>query len=136
MGFFKNIVICTAIISAISLMPSCASRADLHSTQDRDMTLGLVQKDLHVGMAQADVAVALGSPNIVTKDSEGDESWVYDKIATEVSQSSSAGFYTLFLFGGAKEKNYAASTQKTLTVVVKFDRDSNVKSVSYHSSKF
>jgi hypothetical protein len=33
------------------------------------MTLGVVQKEIHKGLSQADVAEALGSPNIVTRDS-------------------------------------------------------------------
>ena len=35
------------------------------------------------------VATALGSPNIVTRDAEGRETWIYDKIATEASYSNS-----------------------------------------------
>lgn len=125
-----------AVLAAGAALTGCASREDLHSTQEREMTLGVVQKEIRVGMSQADVAAALGSPNIVTKDAEGDEAWVYDKIATEVSQSSSSGYFTLVLFGAGKSKNYAATTQKTLTVVIKFDKDSKVKNLSYHASKF
>lgn len=131
-------------------MTAAEHQQSLHSTKEREMTLGVVQKDIHVGMSQADVATALGSPNIVSKDSEGNESWIYDKIATEVSYSKDSGgigvgagagigSWRMILGGGAgysKSAGAVAQTQKTLTVVIKFDNNSLVKTLSYHSSKF
>src|ERR1041384_1721830 len=83
------------------------------------MTLCVVQKALRKGMSQADVATALGSPNIVTKDSEGHETWIYDKVAREASYSNSGTYLTLILFGTSSESGASSSTQKTLTVVIK-----------------
>ena len=132
----------------------------LGSTQERQMTLGIVQKKIHVGMSQADVAQALGSPNIVTKDNSGAETWIYDKIATEASYSNSkqaasgsagAGLGALGVMGqtllggivggsytksGESEAGANATTQKTLTVVIKFNESGQVKNLSYHVSKF
>jgi outer membrane protein assembly factor BamE (lipoprotein component of BamABCDE complex) len=122
----------------------------LRSSQEREMTLGLAQKEIRVGMSQADVATALGSPNIVSKDSEGNESWIYDKIATEVSYSRESGGVSagagglvgswLLALGGQAQYSRSAGastqTQRTLTVVIKFDENSLVKTLSYHSSKF
>ena len=51
-------------------------------------TLGLVQKGLRPGLTQADVAERLGAPNILTRDAEGREAWVYDKVSSEVEASS------------------------------------------------
>jgi len=116
------------------------------------MTVGIVQKEIHTGMSQADVATALGSPNIVTKDAENKETWIYDKIATEASYSNDKGGVggaagaggiagsTLILggLGGSYSKSSGASaqTQKTLTVIIKFAPNGTVESFSYHSSKF
>ncbi len=143
-----------SLIILLMFVGGCMTAAEhqqaLHSTKEREMTVGVVQKEIRVGMSQADVAEALGSPNIVTKDSEGNESWVYDKIATEVSYSKDSGgigvgaggiieSWRVGLGGGAgysKSSGAAATTQKTLTVVIKFDENSLVKSLSYHSSKF
>ncbi len=122
----------------------------LHSSREREMILGVVQKEIYVGMPQTDVAETLGSPNIVTKDSKGNESWVYDKIATEISYSRDSGGimggvgtginnWRILTAGGAgysKSAGAAASTQKTLTVVIRFDDNGLVKTLSYHSSKF
>ena len=111
-------------------------RSNLHSVKEQEMTVGKVQKEIRVGMSGAQVAEALGSPNIVTKDEGGDETWVYDKIATEASYSENSSGLFLVLYGSASRSGAAATTQKTLTVVIKFDANSKVKSFSYHASKF
>ncbi|UCF00488.1 MAG: hypothetical protein JSV82_06850 [Planctomycetota bacterium] len=131
-------------------MTAAEHQQTLHSKREREMTVGIVQKEIRVGMSQVEVAEALGSPNIVTKDSEGNESWIYDKIATEISYSRDAGGigvgagagienWRMILGGGAgysKSAGAAAQTQKTLTVVIKFDAMGLVKTLSYHSSTF
>jgi outer membrane protein assembly factor BamE (lipoprotein component of BamABCDE complex) len=144
------------LLFAFLLMSGCMTAAQhqrtLHSTQEREMTVGIVQKEIRVGMSQADVATALGSPNIVTRDSEGKETWIYDKIATEASYSRDSGgigggagaggvagtTLILGLFSGSysREAGAAATTQKTLTVIIKFDKNNKVESFSYHASKF
>lgn len=130
-----------AAVSAIAASMTGCSRASTHSDRlqsahEREMTLGIVQKEIHQGMSQADVASALGSPNIVTKDQDGHEAWIYDKIASEVSYSQDMGGVWLILGGYQKEAGARGSTQKTLTVVIKFNEQSVVDKVSYNSSKF
>jgi outer membrane protein assembly factor BamE (lipoprotein component of BamABCDE complex) len=111
-------------------------RSNLHSVKEQEMTVGKVQKEIRVGMSGAQVAEALGSPNIVTKDEGGDETWVYDKIATEASYSENSSGLFLILYGSTSRSGAAATTQRTLTVVIKFDANSKVKTFSYHASKF
>jgi len=144
------------LLVAISLFFGCMTAAqhqkELASSQDREMTLGVVQKEIRVGMSQADVATALGSPNIVTNDGAGKETWVYDKIATEASYSASSGGVgggvgagglagSALILGGvgggySRSAGAYSTTQKTLTVVIKFDNKKRVESFSYHTSKF
>lgn len=120
-----------------ALVVGCSAKdSDLHSHKEREMTVGTVQREIKPGMSQADVATSLGSPNIVTKNSEGNETWIYDKIASEASYSRGGGGGSLILFGFGKETAKSATTQKTLTVVINFDKNSNVEKVSYHTSKF
>lgn len=155
---FTNKNMLTVVFSLLAgvLMSGCMTAAQhqqtLHSTQEREMTVGVVQKEIRVGMSQADVATALGSPNIVTRDSESKETWIYDKIATEASYSRDSGgigggagaggiagtTLILGLLGGSysREAGAASTTQKTLTVIIKFDKDTKVESFSYHASKF
>lgn len=113
-----------------------------------EFTLGLVQRGLQPGLSQADVAERLGSPNIVTRDAAGREAWVYDKVATETERSGrhvgigggglASGASTLGLLGlsaGASSEK-ARSSQKTLTVVVRFAADGTVESFTFHHSRF
>ena len=99
------------------------------------LELGTVQKEIYEGMAQDQVAIVLGSPNIVTSDKDKKETWIYDKIVTEVRRSASSGLI-LFCQTGADYVSRADVSQKTLTVVIKFNNEKKVESVSYHSSKF
>lgn len=127
------------ITASYGCMTAAEHQSSLPSTQAEEMTVGIVQKEIRVGMSGADVAQALGSPNIVTKDSAGNETWIYDKIASEVSYSKDAGGTGLIinLFGGyGREAGAVSTTQKTLTVVIKYDDKGLVESFSYHASKF
>ena len=120
--------------------------------QEQQMTLGLVQKNIEVGTSQADVAVLLGSPNIVTQDADGYETWIYDKVSS-ISAYGSSGFGAGLGglgggigsggFGGGianagynKKGGVTQSVQKTLTVVLKFDDNKKVSSFTYHMSAF
>lgn len=129
-------------------MSAASHQKSLSSSAEREMTLGVVQKEIRIGMSQADVATALGSPNIVTKDSTNNETWIYDKIATEVSYSRDAGGVGIVgvligvpgaAAGGGtynREAGATSSTQRTLTVVIRFDSKGLVESTRYHASKF
>lgn len=147
--FIYSLLTTLALIGCLSPAEHMSS---LHTSADRDFTLGLVQTKISRGMSQAEVAEALGSPNIASKDSDGDEAWIYDKIATEASYSNDqggvgglagAGGYagSTLILGGltgsySRQAGASASTQKTLTVVIKFNDKKQVKDFSYHSSKF
>ncbi len=128
------------LLLVLFFLSGCMSAAQhqqsLSSTQEREMTLGVVQKEIRVGMSQADVATALGSPNIVTKDSDGKETWIYDKTATEASYSNSHGYGTVLLLGFSRDAGAVSHSQKTLTVIIKFGEKQSVESFSYHASKF
>lgn len=120
--------------------------------QEQQMTLGIVQRDIKIGTSQADVAMVLGSPNIVTQDADGKETWIYDKVSSITSYGSSgfgvgigggaggfgshAGGLGLANVGYNKHGGTVQSNQKTLTVVLKFDDNHNVASFSYHMSSF
>lgn len=154
---FAGAAFVVSLTGCITQQSAAQHQASLGSTSEREMTVGIVQKEIRIGMSQADVATALGSPNIVTKDSAGDETWIYDKIATEASYSRSAegesfgagagaggiaGGAALILGGvgygrsAASAAGASSSTQKTLTVVIKFAGTGLVKDFSYHASKF
>jgi len=128
------------VLLGVVFLAGCASAARHRKlTQDDSgdrITVGKVQREIKVGMSSAQVAEILGSPNIVSTDEERREVWVYDKVATDVSYSSSEAGASLILFGGMGSSGAASSTQRTLTIIIKFDKESKVRDFSYHSSKF
>lgn len=112
------------------------------------LTVGKVQREIRVGMTSADVVSVLGSPNMVSTDEERREVWVYDKISTERAYSgSSGGVNVLFLGfgsgsagglggGGSSSAGASSTSQRTLTVIIKFDKESKVRNFAYHTSRF
>lgn len=140
-----------ATLLSLLVLPSCL-HSGLHSERERNMTLGVVQKEIRVGMPSPEVVEALGSPNMVRRSDDGKETWVYDKIATEASYKNSStnvggnvsgagvpGDVLLLGNVGATRsgsKGASATTQKTLTVIIRFDKDDKVESFSYHTSTF
>lgn len=122
-------------------------RAVRDDSGDR-MTVGKVQKEIRVGMSGAEVAQALGSPNIVSTDEERREVWIYDKISTETAYSTSeggvaslilVGLTDVFLGGGgglSGSSGASSTSQRTLTVIIKFDKNKQVRDFAYHTSRF
>ena len=144
-------VILGLVITSISLSGCQTAGEHRAAVQDGSgdrITVGKVQKEIRVGMSGADVAQVLGSPNIVTTDEERREVWIYDKIATDRAYSTSSGGIGVLVlaFGGsaagggggsANSSAGASSTsQRTLTVIIKFDKENKVRDFAYHTSRF
>lgn len=134
-----------ALISGLLLLPlvACASAQEHRaavSNQDKDrISVATAQRELHKGMTTTEVAEVLGSPNMVTTDEKRRESWVYDKVSTEkVYSTSSGGLGLIFGLVGTSNGNTGASstTQRTLTIIVKFDKAGRVRDYAYRSSSF
>ena len=125
-----------ATLALLMFVPGCGAEYHARSTQaglaDDRMTLGNVQKDIHKGMNATEVLEVLGSPNIVTSGDNGSETWVYDKIATDIVSSRSGGWFVFF----GSRSGASSSSQRTLTVIVKFDEQRKVNDLAYHSSRF
>ena len=132
----KKVVV--MLISAL-LLSGCGTasshlKAVKSDCSDR-VTVGKVQREIRLGMPSAQVIEVLGSPNIVSTDENRLEVWVYDKIATDVAYSTSEnGVWVILGIGGASGAK--SSSQRTLTIVVKFDADKKVRDFAYHSSSF
>lgn len=131
----KNIVI-SIVVLVNMLVVGCVSQPVNNKPQGDRITVGTVQKEIRVGMSAASVASALGSPNIVTSDDNGGEVWIYDKISSNTSYSSSETYATILLIGGSESNSNTSSSQKTLTIIIKFDAKNRVSSFKYHASRF
>lgn len=125
-------------ILAVLSLSGCVS-ASQHAEQvqsNGSISVGVVQKQIKVGMSGADVLQALGSPNMVSTDDQRREVWVYDKVATDTVQSSSTGWVFAVLAGGQTSSGASSRSQRTLTIIIKFDEQNLVRDFAYHSSKF
>ena len=144
--------------AAMLLLGGCQTAAhhadDVRAARDSGdrMTVGTVQREIRVGMTNADVVQVLGAPNMVTTDEKRRENWVYDRISTETVYSSSSGGVNALvlggvltgagLVGGAGGAGYSSSagarstSQRTLTIIIKFDEASKVRDFAYRSSSF
>jgi outer membrane protein assembly factor BamE (lipoprotein component of BamABCDE complex) len=146
------LIIATVILPLMSCMSAHQHYQQTHGAQERQMTVGIVQKEIREGMSAAEVAEVLGSPNIVATDGQGREVWVYDKISTDVTYSrDSGGIGAVLLIGSAsggtaggglgsgsytRSSGAQSRTQRTLTVVIKFDEQQKVRDFAYHASRF
>lgn len=135
------------LIVTLAVLASCTASKhldDVRNDEGTKLTVGTVQKEIKMGMSAAEVAEVLGSPNIVTTDENRQETWIYDKISTEVAYSKSSGTVVGLIFGGSggglggasRSAGAAASSQRTLTVIIKFDDNKQVRDFSYRQSSF
>ena len=100
------------------------------------VTVGNVQREIKLEMSGADVAKVLGSPNILTTDDERREVWIYDKFSTDTTVSENSGFGSLIILGSSGRAGSSSTTQRTLTVIIKFDKEKKVRDFAYHTSRF
>jgi outer membrane protein assembly factor BamE (lipoprotein component of BamABCDE complex) len=141
------------VLPVVFLLSACQTpaqhMANVQSATDGDaISVGKVQREIRVGMTNAQVVEVLGSPNIVTTDEKRREVWVYDRIATDRAYSTSSGGVSALILGfgsgvagaggaGFNSSAGASSTsQRTLTIIVKFDESARVRDFAYHQSKF
>ena len=120
------IALCLAITP---LLTACTTGDPVHEEQ---MTVAKAQREIKVGMTSAEVVEVLGSPNMVTTDDKRRETWVYDKVSSNVSSSGSGVW---LLIAGA-ESSRQTRNQRTLTIIVKFDENSRVRDFAYRTSTF
>jgi outer membrane protein assembly factor BamE (lipoprotein component of BamABCDE complex) len=121
------------------LFGGCASNPNLYQPKTEEHITVARAQQLKKGMSTDQVIEIMGSPNILETDKDGNEVWIYDKISTQ-SASSSSGVQTglipgLLIVGGSSGAS-SASSQRTLTVIVKFNHNKRVKEIAYHTSRF
>lgn len=131
------------LVGVIALLGACqtasqhAAEVEAGAAAGDRLSVGVVQREIRQGMTGSDVASVLGAPNIVTSNAGGGETWVYDRISTQsVYSQSQGGVNALFLAGAGSSAGAASTSQRTLTVIVKFDPSGRVSDFSYRQSSF
>lgn len=130
---YKNILSAVAFVT-IPFVSSCSTaNYNLHEEQ---MTVAKAQTEIKIGMSSSAVVEALGAPNMVTTDTNRRETWVYDKVSTNIQSSSSTkGIWLLLFYADGRERK-TTSNQRTLTIIVKFDEKGLVRDFAYRTSAF
>lgn len=123
-----------ALCAALALV-GCQAPNTSTMPAPQETTLGTVQKSIHKGMAQDEVVAELGAPNMVSRDKDGLEVWVYDKASTTVTTSGSSSYGTLILVGASAHQSASSISQKSLTLILKF-KDAVLSEYSYRYSTF
>jgi outer membrane protein assembly factor BamE (lipoprotein component of BamABCDE complex) len=148
-----NLVLsCILILLLSGCMTAGQHRQAVRDDQADRISAGVVQREIREGMSSAEVVQVLGAPNMVTTDEKRREVWVYDRISTEhVYSTSSGGISALILggaaggsgaggggvgFGGSRGSGAASTSQRTLTIIIKFDEESKVRDFAYRQSSF
>jgi len=135
------------LVAAAFGLPACSAtqhRAEVQDDATDRVTVGTVQREIRVGIPSSEVAAILGAPNIVSTDGDRREVWIWDKISSEVSYSRSSGVVAGLVIGssgggagvGSKGAGASRASQRTLTVIVKFDEAGLVRDFSYRTSSF
>jgi hypothetical protein len=119
-----------ALVGAFSfLLVACAPSVPLatipaRQVETQKITLGSVQLIVKKGASNADVIGALSSPNIVTTNNDGTETWVYDKITSEAE------------YVQGRSSGVAVQSNRTMIVVIKFDKAGRVETVQYRQTSY
>ena len=92
---------------------------------------------LKVGVTtKAEVIATFGSPNVTTRDGNGNEVWSYQRSA-QVSQSATeSGYFTVLLGGFNRGTSGMESTSRMITLIIKFNKEDIVVDFSSRTSNF
>lgn len=112
-----------------------------HPTSDggaraTNLTVGKVQGEIKVGLPASEVAAILGSPNIVTTDEQRREVWMYDRVSSDSVDTRNSFGGGIIILGGSTSQVQRTTTQKTLTIIIKFDEEKRVRDFAYNYTQF
>jgi outer membrane protein assembly factor BamE (lipoprotein component of BamABCDE complex) len=122
-----------ASLCLLMVTTGCGGKIDIK--EDR-LTVGKVQGEIKIGMPGSHVAELLGSPNIVTTDENRHEVWIYDKVSSSRVDSARSSFATLFVLGTNSHKSSSSQSQRTLTIIIKYDDEKTVRDFAYNYTQF
>ncbi len=101
------------------------------------LTQGNVQLNMKVGeTSKSNVLEVFGSPNITTRDGSGQEVWSYQRHATVSQSKEKNSFWTILLFGSSTKTSGLSQTMRTMTLIIKFDKNDIVSDFRSRTSDF
>lgn len=118
------------LIFCLLLAAACAAK---QTPQKSNLTFGNVKKNIIKGKtSQAEVVQLLGSPNIVTKNSKGNEVWTYTRQSFDSKSGSFGG--GIIILGG--QKAFSNASTSSFDLILTFDEKDVVEEYSVVSSQF
>lgn len=127
-----------ASAGVLASLSACASQVPQPVTnRDNQLTQGNVTMNLRVGeTTQTEVLEAFGAPNITTVDGSGSQVWSYQRHATVSQANSGSDYWTILLAGGSGSSSSLETTQRTMTLIIKFDGNNVVSDFRSRASEF
>jgi outer membrane protein assembly factor BamE (lipoprotein component of BamABCDE complex) len=126
-------------VGLFALALSSGSFASAASAGDNTnpLTPGNVSLHLKIGQTtQAEVLEVFGAPNIVTQDGQRQEVWSYQRHATVTRSQDDGAYFNVLIFGVGGAKASSEQTQRTMTLIIKFDANHMVSDFSSRASEF
>jgi hypothetical protein len=131
---FHDLVAAAAALILVACAPVPTKPVE---TRNSEMTHGNVQMNLKVGeTSQTRVLEVFGAPNITSIDGSGQEVWTYQRAATVTQSTSSSGYWTVLLAGQSQQASGLEQTQRTMTLIIKFNDQKIVSDFRSRSSEF
>ena len=127
------------IFFIVFLLASCTSRLDLPIIDDSSAEVERLSvssaSKLLIGDDQTQVIKVLGTPNIITRNKTGDESWVFDRVSEQyefVQNNNSREF----IFQKPDQRVKEGRSSKTFIVIIDFDDSKLIKDISYRFTQY
>ena len=93
--------------------------------------------NLEVGKTtQTEVLEVFGALNITSIDGSGQEVWTYQRHATVSQSKSRSGYFTVILAGGGGGRSSSQQSTRTITLIIKFDKDGVVSDFASRTGNF
>lgn len=127
----------TLLLIIIFIFIGCASSPP---PQKSNLTFAVVKTKVTKGVTtQAEILNILGSPNIITKNSDGNEVWNYARQSFDAESGSyGGGLFVLKAIGGAAygSKAFSSTSSATFDLILTFDKNDVVQNYTVITSQF
>ena len=125
------------VITSLILLSGCVTAPEPLTKKNSELTQGMVQMNLEVGKTtKSDVIETFGSPNITTRDGDGNEVWTYQRQAQINQSSSSSEFIFVIIAGTSSSASGFESSSRMMTLIIKFDNNDIVTDFKSRESNF
>ena len=125
------------VITSLILLSGCVTAHEPLTKKNSELTQGMVQMNLEVGKTtKSDVIETFGSPNITTRDGDGNEVWTYQRQAQINQSSSSSEFIFVIIAGKSSSASGFESSSRMMTLIIKFDNNDIVTDFKSRESNF